>query len=396
MKLIQNMRLSGAQVLRNDTLVRSDLSISAGHIFDHVSGGGAQHVDLEGYLVLPGIIDLHGDAFERHLAPRPSAPFPAEVALASVDRDAAANGVTTAWMAQSWSWEGGSRGPDFAVSFMADLTAYRTRTLTDLRIQLRCETHTVDTQEQLLAAVYAHKIDYVVFNDHLGEALGMLDSDPEALSIWAKRAGRDLAAHVALVRATRAKAPRVPRYLCNLAAAFDTMGVRYGSHDDPDAATRDYYSMIGARICEFPTDYAPAKVAKTNANPVLMGAPNVVRGGSQSGNIAAVDLIQRGMCDALVSDYHYPSLARAAFVLADEGVVPFGQAWKMISTIPAEIMGLEDRGLIEHGQRADLAICNAQTRQIEGTISGGRWAHLCGDLAGRLMATNAVLAHAAE
>jgi alpha-D-ribose 1-methylphosphonate 5-triphosphate diphosphatase len=109
-----------------------------------------------------------------------------------------------------------------------------------------------------------------------------------------------------------------------------------------------------------------------------------------------VDLIQRGMCDALVSDYHYPSLARAAFVLADEGVVPFGQAWKMISTIPAEIMGLKDRGLIEHGQRADLAICHAQTRQIEGTIAGGRWAHLCGDLAGRLMATNAVLAHAAE
>jgi alpha-D-ribose 1-methylphosphonate 5-triphosphate diphosphatase len=174
------------------------------------------------------------------------------------------------------------------------------------------------------------------------------------------------------------------------------MKVRYGSHDDPDAATRDYYGMIGARICEFPTRHAPAQVARSQGHPVLMGAPNVVRGGSQSGNVAASDLIRAGLCDALVSDYHYPSLPRAAFKLADAGFLPLGAAWRMISTTPAQIMGLSDRGEIAQGKRADLVICNAATRVIEGTMVQGRWSHLCGDLAQRISAPRAAMAHAAE
>jgi alpha-D-ribose 1-methylphosphonate 5-triphosphate diphosphatase len=397
MALIENTQLTGAGILRCGALEQGDLFIDAGHIWDTSQSPVCNAADLSGYLVLPGIIDLHGDAFERHLAPRPSAPFPSDIALASVDRDAATNGVTTAWMAQSWSWEGGSRGPAFAEQFMIDLANYRPHASTDLRIQLRCETHTIETEERLLATIRAHNIDYVVFNDHLGEALEMIESDPEGLSVWGKRAGRDLAAHIALVRATRELTPKVPRYLCNLAAAFDAMGVRYGSHDDPNATTRDYYSMMGAKICEFPTDYAPAKVARTNGDPVLMGAPNVVRGGSQSGNIAASDLIRAGLCDVLVSDYHYPSLANAAFVLADAGVMSFGAAWAMISTNPAQVMGLNDRGTIATAKRADLVICNAQTRQIEGTITGGVWSHLCGALAQRIyQGQMPAIHHAAE
>jgi alpha-D-ribose 1-methylphosphonate 5-triphosphate diphosphatase len=127
-----------------------------------------------------------------------------------------------------------------------------------------------------------------------------------------------------------------------------------------------------------------------------MGAPNVVRGGSQSGNIAATDLIRAGLCDALVSDYHYPSLANAAFTLADTDILPLGRAWEMISTNPARIMGLEDRGVIAPGKRADLVICNAQTRAIEGTLAAGRWSHLCGDLADLISAAPMRMAHAAE
>jgi len=397
MSRIENTLLSGAQVLRDGALTQSDLYIDAGQIWDDRAGPMRTVADVHGYLILPGIIDLHGDAFERHLAPRPSAPFPSDIALASVDRDAASNGVTTAWMAQSWSWEGGSRGPAFAEQFMIDLANYRPHASTDLRIQLRCETHTVDTQDRLLAAMRTHDIDYVVFNDHLGEALAMVETDPEELAAWGKRAGRTLEAHIALVRATRDLAPKVPRYLCNLAAAFDEMGVRYGSHDDPTAGIRDYYSMMGAKICEFPTDYAPAKVAKASGDPILMGAPNVVRGGSQSGNIAATDLIRTGLCDVLVSDYHYPSLANAAFILADSGEMPLAAAWAMISTNPAQIMGLRDRGEIAAAKRADLVICNAETRQIEGTISGGVWSHLCGGLAQRIyQGQQTLVSHAAE
>jgi alpha-D-ribose 1-methylphosphonate 5-triphosphate diphosphatase len=318
------------------------------------------------------------------------------VGLHSVDRDAAANGVTTAWMAQSWSWEGGSRGPDFAEAFMEALAQYRPRALTDLRIQIRCETHTVETESRLLAAIARHGIDYVIFNNHIGEALDMVKHDPEGLAVWAKRAGRDTAAHISIVKAAQTQRDRVPRYLCNLASSFDRAKIRYGSHDDPDAATRDYYGMIGARICEFPTRAEPAQVAHAMGNPVLMGAPNVVRKGSQSGNIAATDLIRRGLCDALVSDYHYPSLARAAFSLADDGMMSFAAAWHMISANPARIMRLSDRGTLAAGNRADIVICNTHTRQIEGTMVAGRWSHICGGLAERLTALPPAIAHAAE
>ena len=97
-------------MLRDGVLQERTVAISGGRI----AKGPFPEVDLQGYLILPGIIDLHGDAFERHVAPRPSAPFPVEMGLRGVDRDAAAHGVTTAWLAQSWSWEGGARGADFA------------------------------------------------------------------------------------------------------------------------------------------------------------------------------------------------------------------------------------------------------------------------------------------
>jgi alpha-D-ribose 1-methylphosphonate 5-triphosphate diphosphatase len=121
-----------------------------------------------------------------------------------------------------------------------------------------------------------------------------------------------------------------------------------------------------------------------------MGAPNVARGGSQSGNIAAIDLIRAGLCDALVSDYHYPALGAAAFRLVDDGVMGLAQAWAMISTAPARIMGLTDRGTLVPCQRADVAIVNRATRRIEGTIAGGRIAYLSGAVAARMIDASAV------
>jgi alpha-D-ribose 1-methylphosphonate 5-triphosphate diphosphatase len=189
---------------------------------------------------------------------------------------------------------------------------------------------------------------------------------------------------MAVVQAAKARSREVPRYLCTLAHEFDRLGVKFGSHDDADANTRERFSMIGARVCEFPTGKAAAAAAKSWDDPVLMGAPNVVRGGSQSGNIAATALIRAGLCTALVSDYHYPTLHKAAFRLADAGVMDLATAWGLISTAPAQIMGLADRGSIASGKRADLTIINRRSRMIEGTMAGGRWSHLAGELAQRL------------
>jgi len=386
------LRIVGARVMREAMLADTPLGVADGVVSDAL----LPDLNLSGYYVLPGIIDLHGDAFEHHMAPRPSAPFPLMTGLVGTDRDAAANGVTTAWMAQSWSWEGGHRGPDYAEAFFAAHDAYRPQMQTDLRIQVRCETHTMDHQDRLLAAIAAYGIDYVIFNNHLDEAVALSKDKPEEIAHWAKKAGRTPEAHMALVDAAKTRDADVPRYLCNLASAFDQMGVMYGSHDDHDAATRERYSMIGAKICEFPTSMKAALVARTWGDPILMGAPNVVRGGSQSGNIAATVLIAEGACDALVSDYYYPALAQAAFALADARLRDLPQAWEMISTHPARIMGLTDRGALDTGKRADLTIINAETRQIEATMAGGRWTHLCGEVANRVMQMRAPVSVAAE
>ena len=133
MPLPPPLRLTGAQVLRDGALRDADLTLAGGQIAE---GPGAE-VDLSGFLVLPGIVDLHGDGFERHIAPRPTAPFDKPRALRSAAAELAANGVTTAWLAQSWSWEGGFRAGNFAEDLMAALDAARESLLPDVRLQIR-------------------------------------------------------------------------------------------------------------------------------------------------------------------------------------------------------------------------------------------------------------------
>lgn len=389
---LPSFRMTHATILRDAEMQRRSVAVQNGRI----SKGALPEVNLSGYWILPGVIDLHGDAFERHMAPRTGVHFPIETALRATDADAAAAGVTTAWLAQGWSWEGGHRGPDAAEHFLTAMSCYRSRAHTDLRVQLRCETHTIDTATRLQDAVKRHKVDYVVFNNHLDEAIKMSVSHPSAFANWAHKLGlqsRDLM-HAA--ETARARASDVPRHLCRLAERFDQLGVSYGSHDDPDGDTRERFSMIGARICEFPISQSAAQAAHAVGDPVIMGAPNVVRGGSQSGNIAAQQLIRYGLCDALVSDYYYPALTQAAFRLMDDGIRTLPEAWAMISSNPADILGLFDRGRIDYGKRADLTVIHQETRRVEATISGGRITYLAGEAAHRFTRMGSPIPLAAE
>lgn len=376
------LRLTGATILRDGQMQARSLSLAEGKIIR----GPLPAVDLSGYLILPGIVDLHGDGFERHITPRPSAPFPIPTGLASFDREASAHGVTTAYMAQSWSWEGAQRSPDAAERLLAALDLVRASALTDLRVQLRAETHLVDQTDRLIAAVERHRVDFVVFNDHLNEGIQMADADPGRFDHWARRIGRRPEELLAAIRQAQAATPQVPRSLCRMADAFDRLGVTFGSHDDPDVAARERFRMIGATIAEFPLTLAVAAAAQGMSSPVLMGAPNVVRGGSQAGNASALDMIADGYCDALVSDYHLPALAMAAWALVDRGMMDLPKAWAMISSRPADMLRLHDRGRLDPGKRADLVIMNETTRVIEATISGGRLAFLSGEAGRRFLA----------
>ncbi|MGY6411177.1 MAG: alpha-D-ribose 1-methylphosphonate 5-triphosphate diphosphatase [Alkalilacustris sp.] len=389
---LPDLRLTGARVLQAGGLEDTALTLSDGRIAE----GPAPEVDVRGYWLLPGIVDLHGDGFERHLRPRPSAPFPHDGALASVDAELAVNGITTAWLAQSWSWEGGMRSGAEAEALVAAVAALRGGLLADIRVQIRYETHLLEDHDRLLAAVRAGALDYVVFNDHLPEALVLADSRPDKFAVWAGSNGHSPGGLLEIVHRAAALGPQVPGALERLAARLLAAGVRLGSHDDPTADLRAFYRRLGARVCEFPTTREAAEAARAAGEPVLMGAPNVVRGGSQAGNIPAMALIEDGLCDGLVSDYHYPSMAQAAWVIADQRAADFAAAWGLVSAGPAAVMELDDRGRLVPGPRADLVVMNPATRRVEGCIAGGRLSHLSGALAARFLGAGLGRALAAE
>jgi alpha-D-ribose 1-methylphosphonate 5-triphosphate diphosphatase len=226
----------------------------------------------------------------------------------------------------------------------------------------------------------------VVFNNHLPEAVEMAETRPHRFASWAAQTSRTAEEMLAIVRAAEAQEPEVPAALRAIAERFAALGVTMGSHDDATAETRAFFRGIGAAISEFPTTVEAARAAHAAGEPVLMGAPNVVRGGSQTGNIAAAELVAEGLVDALMSDYYYPALPQAAWALVDAGICDLPTAWGMISAAPARIMGLGDRGRLAEGMRADVVAVNAKTRRVEMTLSAGRVAHLSGELARRVAA----------
>lgn len=388
--VLSPLRFTGAEVLRDGMLRYEAVGLAEGLISD----APAPEVDLRGFLVLPGIIDLHGDGYERQIFPRPTAPFPIASGLAATDREAAVHGVTTAYLAQSWSWEGGHRGPEQAEALLAAVAAHPAQT--DLRVQIRAETHLVEAAERLLATVKRFGIDYVIFNDHLEEGFQMRRHNPDGFAHWARKAALTPDTMLGRMEAARARARDVPRVLCALSNGFEALGVTYGSHDDPDAETRQFYAMMGARVAEFPTSRKAAAAARALGSPVIMGAPNVVRGGSQAGNIAATALIRDGLCDVLVSDYHIPALPLAVWKLVDDHILPFPDAWAMVSTNAAAVLRMADRGQIATGFRADFAVVNAESRMVEATIAGGRLTYLAGEAAHRFMAQSQMMQMAAE
>lgn len=373
--------LTGAEVLGPEGLARTTLSIADGVIVDGPAGAG---VDLTGYKVMPGLVDVHGDAFERHVAPRRGAMKQAAEGLIAAEAELAANGVTTGVLAQFISWEGGLRGPEFAKQVFDALVAVRGTAVTDLRGQLRLETHYTEAFEGLPARLTDWGVDYVVFNDHLPHARLEAGRKPPGLAGQALKAGRSPEKHLAYLHDLHARDVEAP--LAALAADLGRRGVRMGSHDDARADQRARWRALGVRICEFPETLEAAEAAHAGGDMVSMGSPNIVRGSSHKGNVSALDLVTLGLCDALASDYHYPSMRRAVLFLVRSGLRDLAGAWGLISEGPARMLGLTDRGVLCPGKRADIVILDPDN-QVAATLAGGRISHMRGDIAERFFAT---------
>lgn len=378
-----NLDLMNAEVLHPEGLSRAPLSFAEGVINDRPVG---RSVDLTGFQVLPGIVDLHGDAFERHLAPRRGAMKQLSEGLVAAEAELAANGMTTAVLAQFVSWEGGLRGLEFADQVFSGIRDTAPELVTDIRPQLRFETHMLDLYDSLPQRMAEWGVGYVVFNDHLPHDRLAAGKMPKRLVGQALKAGRSPESHLAQMQEMHARRDEVPAALDRLCAELAQRGVKMGSHDDQTAEGRGLWRARGVTLAEFPETQEAAEAAHGAGDAVIMGAPNVVRGGSHNGNLSALDLISMGLCHALASDYHYPSPRRAALMLAQSGLLDLAGAWALVSSGPAQVLGLTDRGTLAPGKRADIVVLDKTTGRVAATFVAGRVSFMSGAVAERFVA----------
>ena len=335
-------------------------------------------IDAGGLLVLPGIIDLHGDAFERQMMPRPGVGFPIDVALADSDRQAIANGITTVFHATTWSWEPGLRGAENARKLIDAIETQRPHLDADTRFHLRQETYNLEAEDTIVEWLKAGRIDLLAFNDHMSSIAADM-ARPQKRAQMAERAGLNAAEFDELVTSVAARKDEVPGSIARLAAAGVASGTPMLSHDDNTPEMRRTYRAMGVTIAEFPVNVPTAQEAAQAGEFIVFGAPNVVRGGSHTGWTKAADMIAQGLCSVLASDYYYPAQLLAAFRLAADGILPLGRAWPLISEMPARAAGLADRGRIAEGARADIILVDpAETLRprVVAVIAAGRIVHL--------------------
>lgn len=312
-------------------------------------------LDLRGALVLPGIVDIHGDAFERQIMPRPRTMFPLDIALVDTDRQLAANGITTAYHGVTVSWEPGLRSLSEAQRIIAALDDCRDCLCVDHRLHIRWETFAIDAIDAVTEFFSRPDQPLLAFNDHTTPTLagGRQESKIKGA---AERAMVTPEAYMKLVSAIAERAGEVPAAIRRVASAARDRSVPMLSHDDDSPEIRRSFRDLGVSVAEFPLNWETAESAAHAGDDLVLGAPNVVRGGSHNGAIGAEEAIRRGWCSILASDYYYPAPTRAAFDLIARDVASPAQAWDLISGAPARAARLTDRGQLVTGTRADIVV----------------------------------------
>ncbi len=349
--------LIGGTVLIGDKLVHDATVAFDGERIGAVGNpvGSSAQINARGLLVLPGIIDLHADAVERAIEPRPGVRVPLPVALAEHDRWLLASGVTTCFISLTDGFEPGLRSRELIRSLTSALRDDDLRLAARTPLHLRREVCAPGDADELVAWLAAGRIGLLSINDHLPSSE---DPGQHARSVASLRRrlngqGCDVEALLAAARERRASGIAVRDRLC---AAARSHGVPLASHDDATPEQAATSIARGASICEFPCDLPTAQRARQLGASVLMGAPNVVRGGSHVGWMSASEAVAAGACDALCSDYHHACLFQAPFALSARGSCDLATAWNLVSRGPAQAARLDDRGRIASGALADLVL----------------------------------------
>lgn len=314
--------------------------------------------DLEGDYLLPGFVELHTDNMEKHFAPRPGVQWPSLPAVMAHDTQIAAAGITTVFDSLSL---GDVRGESDRVKNRARMVeaictvSERGLARVEHRLHLRCEVTPDDAVEAVDRWIDLPLVGLISINDHTPGQRQFLDPDKLKQYYMGKYGMTEPQFEAFQARALELHQRNAARHRKEIVARAQARALPLASHDD---ATREHVEEAvenGMTIAEFPTTHEAAKASRDAGLSVLVGAPNLVLGGSHSGNIAAVDLLRHGQADILSSDYVPASLLEGVFRLpsADVGIT-LPHAVRLASLHPAEAVGLRDRGEIAPGRRADL------------------------------------------
>ena len=353
------------KVFKNATLVLADEVLDGSLTVDksgRISGIGsptaADGHDCEGDYLLPGLVELHTDHLETHYAPRPKVRWSPVSAVQAHDAQIACSGITTVFDALR---VGMDEDADLGYADMRSLadaieTGQRENRLrADHFIHLRCEVSAPDVLEAFKVFQDDESIRLISLMDHTPGQRQFVSLDAYKIYYQGKKGFSDAQMEEFIARRQERASGLAPDNRKHLSAIAGARGIAIASHDDATTAHVDEAIALNTRIAEFPTTLEAAKASHEAGMAVLMGAPNVVRGGSHSGNISARDLAEAGYLDVLSSDYVPVSLLQASFQLAsDIEAISLPQAVAMVTATPARAIGLDDRGTLEPGLRADL------------------------------------------
>ncbi len=365
------MIINNVKLVLEDETIDGSLEVQEGRIYAFAESQsrlpGA--LDGEGGWLLPGLIELHTDNLDKFFTPRPKVDWPAHSAMSSHDALMVASGITTVLDAVAIGdvRDGGDRLENLEKMINAvEETQKRGLNRAEHRLHLRCELphHTtlplfeklVDREPVTLVSLmdhspgqrqFANREKYREYYQGKYQLSGeqMLRFEEEQMALAAAWSQPNRQAIAAMCRERQ---------------------IALASHDD---ATHEHVAeshRLGSVIAEFPTTLAAAQASRQHGMNVLMGAPNIVRGGSHSGNVAAHQLAASGLLDILSSDYYPASLLDAAFRIADsdDNAFTLAQAVRLVSKHPAQALGLHDRGVIAEGKRADLVLAHRRGQHV--------------------------------
>lgn len=385
---MQTRIITNAKVVLTDrVLSRASVRIEDGLIAEVVDGPTSvradEVVDADGAYLLPGVVDLHNDNLEFEINPRSSANLPLPFALATMERRLAAAGVTTEFHAISFQEQvRKGRTISDAGQRAAFIAGYDDSPARGVRHHIlhRLDMRTSGVLESALPSLRQVRVPYVSLNDHT-PGQGQY-RDVERLIAMAER-NRAMRGHDEVesdwyrerMRRGLADTETVPAFYQTVAEASNHVPMIISTHDDDTVEKVDEQLVLGATVAEFPITIEAAAHARRHGMAIIVGAPNIVRGGSQSGNLAATDLVRQGLADIICADYHAPSLIPAAFRLVDDGLLGLAEAVRMISRNAALAVGLDDRGEIAPGLLADLCLVRRDADglpHVERTFIAGR------------------------